>query len=102
MNKGLIEKYYKMALFTIVDLELFVKSGYLTEEEKETILKYPINVVKLSNEYQYTFGMYYSWKDVNYHCLDVNSITPSESYGQTFTSQFTPDMLVGRFFEVIV
>lgn len=46
MNKELIEKYYKMGLFTLNDLLLFVKGGYLTEKEKESILKSIDNEVK--------------------------------------------------------
>lgn len=103
MNKALIENYFNMTLFTYSDLDLFVKGGYITEEEKESILSSPINIelIKKSNKYKYTYGMYYFWNSTTYHCLDVNSITPSDSYGQTFTSQFTPDLLVGRFFEVV-
>lgn len=33
-----ISEYYKMGLYTIQDLELFVRVGMLTEEEKQIIL----------------------------------------------------------------
>lgn len=38
MEVELITKYYKMGLFTSEDLDLFVASGDLTEEEKQAIL----------------------------------------------------------------
>lgn len=36
--KEFIKEYYQMGLFSDVDLELFVKSGDITEDEKQEII----------------------------------------------------------------
>lgn len=38
MDKELIKEYFKMKLFTEEDLEIFVKSGDITEEEKKKMV----------------------------------------------------------------
>lgn len=80
---------------------MYFKSASTFSAKAMNIEEDYIEVMPNQAEYDYTFGKNYKYNDVKYHCLDVNSITPSESYGKTFTSKFTPDMLVGRFFEVV-
>lgn len=39
MNKELISIYYQIGLYSENDLNIFVKSGDITEEEKQTIVE---------------------------------------------------------------
>ena len=39
MMKEIIKDYFKMRLFTEEDLEVFVKSNYITEQERIEIIK---------------------------------------------------------------
>ena len=39
MMKEIIKDYFKMGLFTEEDLEVFVKSNYITEQERIEIIK---------------------------------------------------------------
>jgi len=39
VNKTLIRKYYKKGIFKEKHLDIFVKAGYITENEKKEIME---------------------------------------------------------------
>ena len=39
MNKALIKKYYQMGIYKEKHLDIFVKAGDITEQEKQEILE---------------------------------------------------------------
>ena len=54
------------------------------------------------NEYEYEYGLKYKYKDILYFCEDFVADDPKQSYGEKFTSRFTPNYLVDRKFRVVV
>ena len=48
------------------------------------------------NGYLYTYGKYYKWNDVLYHCE-----RSGESAGGTFKLFYTPDQLIGHYFVTV-
>ena len=39
VNKTLIKKYYQMGIYKEKNLDIFVKEGYITENEKKEIME---------------------------------------------------------------
>lgn len=44
MNKTLIRKYYQMGIYKEKHLDIFVKAGYITENEKQDIIAEMSNI----------------------------------------------------------
>lgn len=73
------------------------------EEQYQVIQNNPyIEILDDRNEYEYEYGLKYKYKDILYFCEDFNADDPTQSYGEKFTSRFTPNYLVDRKFRVVV
>ena len=73
------------------------------EEQYQVIQNNPyIEILDDRNEYEYEYGLTYKYKDILYFCEGFAADDPTQSYGEKFTSRFTPNYLVDRKFRVVV
>ena len=75
----------------------------LDKDEHAGTLEDPIPVpdsVTVSG-FTYIYGKYYIWQDVKYLCKRGGVANPEELYGQEIKLNYTPDALIGQYFEIV-
>lgn len=75
----------------------------LDKDEHEGTLEDPIPVPESVTTSGFTcvYGKYYSWQDVIYLCKRGGIANPEELYGQEVKLNYSPDALIGHYFEKV-
>lgn len=75
----------------------------LDKDEHEGTLDDPIPVPESVTTSGFTcvYGKYYSWQGVIYLCKRGGIANPEELYGQEIKLYYSPDALIGQYFEIV-
>lgn len=75
----------------------------LDKDEHKGTLEDPIPVPESVTTSGFTciYGKYYSWQDVIYLCKRGGVANPEELYGQEVKLNYSPDVLIGHYFEKV-
>ena len=75
----------------------------LDKDDHEGTLEDPIPVPEsvTTSGFTYIYGKYYSWQDKLYLCKRGGIEKPEEMYGQEVKLNYSPDALIGQYFEIV-